>query len=75
MKTSMKRQGTSALSIALRREDMELSTEPELSSGQVVAIKKLHHAPHDGVMGNHLKVFTNEIRTLTEIRHRNIAKC
>ena len=44
----------------------------ELSTGQVVAIKKLHPLSEDSVVN--LKVFTSEICSLTEIRHRNIVK-
>ena len=44
----------------------------ELSTGQVVAIKKLHPLSKDSVVN--LKAFTSEIRSLTEIRHRNIVK-
>ncbi|KAG8389829.1 hypothetical protein BUALT_Bualt01G0019100 [Buddleja alternifolia] len=44
----------------------------ELSDGRVLAIKKLH-ASDDG-LDNILKSFTNEIKALTEIRHRNIVK-
>nr|XP_015871194.1 MDIS1-interacting receptor like kinase 2-like [Ziziphus jujuba var. spinosa] len=44
----------------------------ELSSGQVVAVKKLHTNVDGGM--SHLKAFTSEIRALTEIRHRNIVK-
>ncbi|XP_060673250.1 probable leucine-rich repeat receptor-like protein kinase At1g35710 [Ziziphus jujuba] len=44
----------------------------ELSSGQVVAVKKLHTSVDGGM--SHVKAFTSEIRTLIEIRHRNIVK-
>lgn len=43
-----------------------------LPSGQEWAIKRLH-APEEGVLPD-LKGFTNEIRTLTSIKHRNIVK-
>ncbi|CAL5417642.1 unnamed protein product [Camellia sinensis] len=43
-----------------------------LTSGQVVAVKKLHVSP-DGDLAN-LKGFTSEIRVLTKIRHHNIVK-
>ncbi|XP_057441689.1 MDIS1-interacting receptor like kinase 2-like [Lotus japonicus] len=43
-----------------------------LPSGQIVAVKKLH-ATVDREMLN-FKAFTNEVRALTEIRHRNIVK-
>ncbi|KAK3219956.1 hypothetical protein Dsin_013926 [Dipteronia sinensis] len=42
------------------------------SSEDIVAVKKLHSL-HPGEMGNQ-KDFFNEIRALTEIRHRNIVK-
>ncbi|KAJ4945345.1 hypothetical protein NE237_014231 [Protea cynaroides] len=44
-----------------------------LSTGQLVVVKKLHPLQEDAdrVNNNH---FTNEIRALTEIRHRNIVK-
>uniref|UniRef100_A0A2N9HPE2 non-specific serine/threonine protein kinase n=1 Tax=Fagus sylvatica TaxID=28930 RepID=A0A2N9HPE2_FAGSY len=44
----------------------------ELPTGQVVAVKKLHPLLEDSVVN--LKAFTSEIRSLTEIRHRNIVK-
>ncbi|KAM4108590.1 hypothetical protein ACB094_03G055700 [Castanea mollissima] len=44
----------------------------KLSTGQVVAVKKLHPLSEDSVIN--LKAFTCEIRSLTEIRHRNIVK-
>ncbi|XP_028056879.1 MDIS1-interacting receptor like kinase 2-like [Camellia sinensis] len=43
-----------------------------LTSGQVVAVKKLHVSP-DGDLAN-LKGFTSDIRALTKIRHHNIVK-
>ena len=43
-----------------------------LITGQVVAIKKFHPLSEDSVVN--LKAFTSEIRSLTEIRHRNIVK-
>ncbi|VVA13806.1 PREDICTED: MDIS1-interacting receptor like [Prunus dulcis] len=43
-----------------------------LSSGNMVAVKKLHLL-HNGE-NNFQKEFFNEIRALTEIRHRNIMK-
>ena len=45
----------------------------KLPSGDVVAVKKLHSSPPDGVT-TYPKEFLNEIRALTEIRHRNIVK-
>ncbi|XP_043694467.1 MDIS1-interacting receptor like kinase 2-like [Telopea speciosissima] len=44
-----------------------------LSIDQVVAVKKFHPLQEDAEMVNK-KHFTNEIRALTEIRHRNIVK-
>ncbi|XP_045831365.1 MDIS1-interacting receptor like kinase 2-like [Trifolium pratense] len=44
----------------------------ELSTGQVIAVKKLHLL-HNGELSN-IKAFASEIQTLTEIRHRNIVK-
>ncbi|XP_043708316.1 MDIS1-interacting receptor like kinase 2-like isoform X2 [Telopea speciosissima] len=44
-----------------------------LSTGQVVAVKKLHTLQEDADMVNKIH-FTNEVRALTEIRHRNIVK-
>nr|XP_027120336.1 MDIS1-interacting receptor like kinase 2-like [Coffea arabica] len=42
----------------------------QLPSGDVVAVKRLHNMPE---MASH-KNFLNEIRALTEIKHRNIVK-
>uniref|UniRef100_A0A7N2M8P6 non-specific serine/threonine protein kinase n=2 Tax=Quercus lobata TaxID=97700 RepID=A0A7N2M8P6_QUELO len=44
----------------------------ELSTGQVVAVKKLHPLSEDSVAN--VNTFTSEINSLTEIRHRNIVK-
>ncbi|RWR97580.1 MDIS1-interacting receptor like kinase 2-like protein [Cinnamomum micranthum f. kanehirae] len=44
----------------------------ELSTGQVVAVKRLH--PLEGGSTHDQKSFNNEIKALTEIRHRNIVK-
>lgn len=47
----------------------------ELSTGQVVAMKKLHANTDSGhEMSQYLKAFTSEIHTLTQIQHRNIVK-
>ncbi|KAL7208651.1 hypothetical protein ACSBR1_030398 [Camellia fascicularis] len=46
--------------------------QADLTSGQVVAVKKLTVSP-DGDLAN-LKGFTSEIHALTEIRHHNIVK-
>jgi hypothetical protein len=43
-----------------------------LPSGQVVAVKKLH-AEVDSEMNN-FNAFTNEVKALTQIKHRNIVK-
>uniref|UniRef100_A0A2N9F9Q1 non-specific serine/threonine protein kinase n=1 Tax=Fagus sylvatica TaxID=28930 RepID=A0A2N9F9Q1_FAGSY len=45
----------------------------KLPSGDVVAVKKLQSSPPDGEE-TYPKEFLNEIRALTEIRHRNIVK-
>ncbi|XP_044478460.1 MDIS1-interacting receptor like kinase 2-like [Mangifera indica] len=44
----------------------------KLPSGSIVAVKKLH--PFPNVEITHQKEFLNEVKTLTEIRHRNIVK-
>ncbi|OIV98599.1 hypothetical protein TanjilG_23038 [Lupinus angustifolius] len=44
----------------------------ELPYGEVVAVKKLHSIPNEE--SYILKAFQSEIKTLTEIRHRNIVK-
>jgi len=44
----------------------------ELSTGQVVAVKKLHSLQNEEILN--LKTFASEIKTLTKIRHRNIVK-
>ncbi|XP_035545195.1 MDIS1-interacting receptor like kinase 2-like [Juglans regia] len=44
----------------------------KLSSGDMVAVKKLHQVLNDEKRSQ--KAFLNEIKTLTEIRHRNIIK-
>ncbi|KAK4270652.1 hypothetical protein QN277_019431 [Acacia crassicarpa] len=44
----------------------------KLSTGQVVAVKKLHFLPDRDQC--HQKAFMSEIRALTETRHRNIIK-
>ncbi|KAF8023463.1 hypothetical protein BT93_F0844 [Corymbia citriodora subsp. variegata] len=44
----------------------------KLRSGDVVAVKKLHQTVDSGQIDQ--KEFLNEIRALTEIRHRNIVK-
>nr|XP_024926216.2 MDIS1-interacting receptor like kinase 2-like [Ziziphus jujuba var. spinosa] len=47
----------------------------ELSTGQIVAVKKLHaNTSGDPQMSQYLKTFTSEIHALTQIRHRNIVK-
>ncbi|KAL5834490.1 hypothetical protein ACOSQ4_013987 [Xanthoceras sorbifolium] len=45
----------------------------KLPSSDIVAVKKLHH-PHPSGENTFQKEFLNEIKALTEIRHRNIAK-
>ena len=44
----------------------------KLRTGEVVAVKKLHPLSEDSVAN--VNAFTNEIHSLTEIRHRNIVK-
>ncbi|EOY29538.1 Leucine-rich repeat receptor-like protein kinase family protein [Theobroma cacao] len=44
----------------------------QLSSGQIVAVKKLDPLAEGGVVDQ--KAFHSEIRALTEIRHRNVVK-
>ncbi|XP_057986499.1 MDIS1-interacting receptor like kinase 2-like [Hevea brasiliensis] len=44
----------------------------ELLSGDTVAVKKFHSLPHDEMADQ--KEFLNEIRVLTEVRHRNVVK-
>lgn len=46
--------------------------EAELSTGQIVAVKKFHSLGSGDVID--MKSFRNEIRTLINIRHRNIVK-
>nr|GMD85131.1 MDIS1-interacting receptor like kinase 2-like [Ipomoea batatas] len=46
----------------------------ELPSGQIVAIKRFNNAIGQEDERCELKSFSNEVRTLTEIRHRNIVK-
>nr|XP_048324198.1 MDIS1-interacting receptor like kinase 2-like [Ziziphus jujuba var. spinosa] len=47
----------------------------ELSTGQIVAVKKLHANTYgDHQMSQYLKAFTSEIHALTQIQHRNIVK-
>ncbi|RZC94264.1 hypothetical protein C5167_026965, partial [Papaver somniferum] len=45
----------------------------ELSTGQVVAAKKLHSSDEDSEIVD-LKSFESEVQALTEIRHKNIVK-
>ncbi|KAJ4723870.1 putative Receptor protein kinase [Melia azedarach] len=44
----------------------------ELPSGDIVAVKKFHSPLPDGIVDQ--QEFLNEIKALTEIRHRNIVK-
>nr|GMD96804.1 probable leucine-rich repeat receptor-like protein kinase At1g35710 [Ipomoea batatas] len=46
----------------------------ELSSGQIAAIKRFNNAIGQGDERCELKSFSNEVRTLTEVSHRNIVK-
>nr|AMM42960.1 LRR-RLK [Vernicia montana] len=45
-----------------------------LSTGQVVAVKKLNISDSSDIPAINLQSFENEIRMLTEVRHRNIIK-
>ncbi|RZC94260.1 hypothetical protein C5167_026959 [Papaver somniferum] len=45
----------------------------ELSTGQVVSVKKLHSSDEDSEIVD-LKYFETEVHALTEIRHKNIVK-
>ncbi|GKU86233.1 hypothetical protein SLEP1_g782 [Rubroshorea leprosula] len=45
-----------------------------LSRGQVVAVKKLSIPNSSDILATNLQSFENEIRVLTEIRHRNIIR-
>ncbi|KAI3833424.1 hypothetical protein MKX03_019919 [Papaver bracteatum] len=45
----------------------------ELSTGQVVAVKKLHSSDEDSEIVDH-NSFESEVHALTEIRHKNIVK-
>ncbi|CAL9023428.1 unnamed protein product [Prunus brigantina] len=46
----------------------------ELLSGQVVAVKRLNMSDSNDIPAINLQSFENEIRTLTNIRHRNIIR-
>ncbi|VAH04143.1 unnamed protein product [Triticum turgidum subsp. durum] len=46
----------------------------ELASGQVVAVKRFHVAETGDISEISKKSFENEIKALTEVRHRNIVK-
>jgi serine/threonine protein kinase len=46
----------------------------ELPSGQVVAVKRFHVAETGDISEVSKKSFENEIKALTEVRHRNIVK-
>lgn len=46
----------------------------ELASGQVVAVKRFHVAETGDISDVSKKSFENEIKALTEVRHRNIVK-
>ncbi|KAI3833426.1 hypothetical protein MKX03_019921 [Papaver bracteatum] len=45
----------------------------KLSTGQVIAVKKLHSSDEDSDITDH-KSFESEVQALTEIRHKNIVK-
>ncbi|KAM1228200.1 hypothetical protein ACFX2J_007323 [Malus domestica] len=46
----------------------------ELESGQVIAVKRLNTEDSNDIPGINLRSFENEIRTLTNTRHRNIIR-
>ncbi|XP_021831982.1 MDIS1-interacting receptor like kinase 2-like [Prunus avium] len=46
----------------------------ELLSGQVVAVKRLNTSDSNDIPAINLQSFENEIRTLTNVRHRNIIR-
>ncbi|KAJ4774245.1 Leucine-rich repeat receptor-like protein kinase family protein [Rhynchospora pubera] len=46
----------------------------ELSVGQVIAVKRIQAQDTEDVQDIYKKSFENEIRALTEVRHRNIVK-
>jgi hypothetical protein len=46
----------------------------ELASGQVVAVKRFHVVETGDISDVNKKSFENEIKALTEVRHRNIVK-
>ncbi|KAJ4784400.1 Leucine-rich repeat receptor-like protein kinase family protein [Rhynchospora pubera] len=46
----------------------------ELSVGQVIAVKRIQARDTEDVQDIYKKSFENEIRALTEVRHRNIVK-
>ncbi|CAL5193838.1 unnamed protein product [Lathyrus oleraceus] len=46
----------------------------ELPTGQVVAVKRLNISDSDDIPKENRMSFMNEIKTLTEVRHRNIIK-
>ncbi|KAG6686833.1 hypothetical protein I3842_11G040500 [Carya illinoinensis] len=46
----------------------------ELTSGDIVAVKKFNQPLHDASESRFQKEFLNEIRALMDIRHRNIVK-
>nr|GMC92559.1 MDIS1-interacting receptor like kinase 2-like [Ipomoea batatas] len=59
----------------LVQEGMEARLWFELPGGQIVAVKKFHMLGlQDDESWNDLRSFSNEISTLTNLRHRNIVK-
>ncbi|EOX94350.1 Leucine-rich repeat receptor-like protein kinase family protein [Theobroma cacao] len=48
--------------------------EALLPTGQIVAVKKLNISDSSGILVTNRQSFENEIRLLTEVRHRNIIK-
>nr|XP_048324186.1 MDIS1-interacting receptor like kinase 2-like [Ziziphus jujuba var. spinosa] len=76
MRTSSKQQMNLTPNILSEREEQGVFYKAELSTGQVVAVKKLRANTDcdDHQMSQNHKAFMSEIQKLTQIRHRNIVK-
>ncbi|KAF6141559.1 hypothetical protein GIB67_041036 [Kingdonia uniflora] len=75
MKISLKQQKISAPStgqVVYKAGGYGSVYKAELSTGQVVAVKKLH--PSENGVGLRSKAFLDEISALSEVRHRNIIR-